>query len=181
MVGGVTLFASHRDDLRVLDPDRWGDEDIIDLETEEKSPEAVERSRVTMIRMAHPEGVHERVGIQHSPRYFGAQMDLPFQILYRRAFFSGIEIARQDKGVRIRPSLGCAGSKGPRFSSANAAKYDPNGCCRNKTPAATLFQSAAPKLQVRRMMFPHPFDPGISGVSDNQKVPSSERMNRVAS
>jgi hypothetical protein len=30
------------------------------------------------------------------------------------------------------------------------------------------------------MMFPHPFDPGISGVSENQKVPCSERRKRDA-
>jgi hypothetical protein len=115
MVGGVILFASHRDDLCVLDPDRRGDEDIIDLETEEKSPEPVERSRVTIIWMAHPEGVHERIGIQHSSRYFGSQMDLPFQILYRRAFFPGIEIARQDEGVRMRPRFDALGQKDHAF------------------------------------------------------------------
>ena len=115
MVGGIALLASHRDDLRVLDPDRWGDENVIDLETEEKFPEAMERSRVAMIRMAHPEGVHERVGVQHSPRSFGAQMGLSFQILYRRTFFSGIEITRQDKWVGIRPRLDALGQKDHAF------------------------------------------------------------------
>ena len=114
MVGGVTLFASHRDDLRVLDPDRRGDEDIIDLQPEEKSLEAVERSGVVKIRMAHPEGVHERVGIQHSPRYIGTQTDLAFQVLYGGALFPGIEIARQDKGVRLideKPRIGAGGAR----------------------------------------------------------------------
>jgi hypothetical protein len=59
MVRGVALIASQLNNLRVYDPHRRGDKNIVKLEAEEMPAKPMIGRRISISWISYPEGVHQ--------------------------------------------------------------------------------------------------------------------------
>lgn len=109
MVGGKAILPLQLNNLCIPDLDGGGNENIIEPEPEEITPESVIGRRPGMIRILVPEGIDQRFGIRHIPAVYAFQVSLALQKTNGNVFFPGIKIPRQDKGIRETPGLNKTG------------------------------------------------------------------------
>ena len=93
MIGGKAVFSLQLDNTGLFDLNGRGNENIIEPEPEEITPESVIGRRSGVIGETIPKGIDEWFGIHNISTVLALQVSLALQKINRDVFFAGIKIS----------------------------------------------------------------------------------------